>query len=234
MRSIIKYEEKDICDLITVGNSARAIKRIIKKRKNDTIVINNNSADESNLKGCIIKYNELSIEASLKVIEKICRQVAAKHNIKIPFEDLYLYASPETAYKFIEKLMGMSRIFTVVTDMPLEDSSKSLYLEHGCLTRHIKRPNEHSCESVSFFIESCGIVDSPVVNLTDNEIQNEKVTDVRKVSVSDPKMAELKKHFSGVCGLPLYTLTGLVPEENSTVDINKKADSIFLLDTSAI
>ena len=126
-RNLINRADYGTYSIVCVRNRKRAIRRLIRKHRGEIIAINNNCKEEYILKNCTNSYNELSIEVVLPVIEKICRAASLKYNLKLPLEDIYLYANPSLAYKFIENLIGLSRIFTVVSKEPLGEQAEKLY-----------------------------------------------------------------------------------------------------------
>ena len=233
--SIITHADYGMYEALYVRNRKRAIRKIIRKNKGEIIAINHKCKDEYIFENYINSYKELSIEVVLPVIEKICRAAARKFNLKLPLEDIYLYASPSLAYKFVENLIGVSRIFTIVSKEPSGEEAEKLYFEKGCLIRHVQKvENKVNSDTLSIFIERGGVSFSPVINITTDAVLGEKVIDVRKVAVTDNKIKEIEKSLGGTSGLVLYTLIGKIPGGNAEVNINKAADTIFLLDTNAI
>lgn len=234
-RDIKEYEEFETYSQITAKNSKRSLNKILKKYKDETVIISNNSLKEPFLESKVKPYKKISKTLALEIIEKICREVALKYNLKLPLEEVYLYARPETACEFIKNIVGISRIYTIVSNSKNVQEADNLYFEYGCPVRHIKKMNSmNTRDSIFIFIDECGFSTSPIINLTEEEIAGENVTDIKKISVTDSDTEELTKAISAVGGLALYTLVGKRLSDNATVNINKKADTIFLLDTNAI
>ena len=221
--------------VVNIRNRKRDVRKLIKKNQNEIVTISHNCKEEYVFENRIKSYNQLSIEIVLPVIERICREAAAKYNLKLPLEDIFLYATPNTAYKFIEKLIGVSRIFTIVSEEPLNELADELYFEKGCLIRRVqKAESKAGGDTISIFVEKSGFVFSPVINIMKDAVAGEKVINVREIEVSEKEMNEINKSIGGINGLVLYNLLGRIPGENAWVNINKTADTIFLLDTKAI
>ncbi len=228
----INYEEFEAYSLLTVKNSKRSIKKVLKRHEDETIVVSNDSIGELALQGYVKPYNELSTEVVLEIIEKVCREVALKHGLKLPLEDIYLYASPKTACEFIKRIIGISRIYTIVSKEEGERAADNIYFEYGYPIRRVEKPDLNNGEDViAIFIEECGNINSRIINITKNKISGANVVDVREITVLDEDIKELTKSISERVGLSLLTILEKKPSGNVTIDINKKADPIFLLDT---
>ncbi|MBQ3021739.1 MAG: hypothetical protein IJD91_00230 [Clostridia bacterium] len=234
-RDLIKYLDRGMYDLVIAKNSKRAIKKIAKMSKGQIIAINNNSKELISQKGGVRKYSELSNECVLAVIEKTCREIAVKYGFQLPLEDLYIYAPTSKAYEYVEKLIGLSRIFTIVSDEPPGEVADSLYFEFGCLLRHVRKSELKICdETISIFLDENGVVNSPIINISKREFREKQTIDIGRIAVCDNEVKEIAQDLSCVSGLVLCTLFGKVPGKDANVDINKTADSIFVLDTKGI
>ncbi len=233
-RDIKEYEDFGIYSRIIVKNTKRSLNKALKKYKSETVIISNDSLNKPILCEKYKPYKSFSEEKALEIIEKVCREVALQHSLEIPLEDIYIYARPETACKYIKRLSGLGRVYTIVTDM--EDGSvvDELYFEYGCITRTVRKPNlQNTNDSIALFVETRGALTIPIINIKNEEIIGENVTDIWNISVFDDSITDLSKVISAKSGLSLYTLLGKSIPSNAAININKKSDTIFLLDTNA-
>lgn len=233
-----RCEEYANMSLVTIKNSKRALRRLSGILKGENIVINHHQKDEYIFNNCIKPYAELSHKTIIPVIDKICRCVAEKYVLQIPFEEIYIVANPAAAYEIILPLVGMGRMFTIVSDETAGREADSLYFEHGCIIRHIKRvSNRINPDCIVIRAEERGIphfAAAPVINLLNSPVYGEKVLSANNILVSDDNIIQFSQFWGGSSGLSLYELTGEKPMSNAEIDINKNADTIFLLDTNQI
>lgn len=230
-----EYEESEIYSQIIVKNTIRSLKRELRKHKNETVIISNDSIRKPILEGKYKPYKIISKKLVLETIEKICREVALKYDLNIPLEEICVFARPEIACEYIERLIGLSRIYTIVSDFENAEVADNLYFKHGYPVRYIRKKNlKNVKESISLFIDESGASNVPAINITGEEILGRNVIDIGEISVADNSVAEISKLLSIGSGLSLYTLLEKEIPDNAIVDISKKAGIIFLLDTSAI
>ena len=166
-RNIREYEEFETYSQIMLKNTRRSLNKVLRMYKDETVIVSNNSVENPILEGKLKPYKKLSKTLVLDIIEKICREVAFKHGLKLPLEDVYLYACPEVACEFIKKILGLSRIYTIVSNAKKDMNADNLYFEYGCPVRHIEKMKLSNVkDSISIFIEESGISISPIINIT--------------------------------------------------------------------
>lgn len=233
-----RCEEHANMSLVTIKNSKRALRRLSGILKGENIVINHLQKDEYIFNNCIKPYADLSYKTVIPVMDKICRCVAEKYVLQLPFEEIYIVANPATAYEIILPLIGMGRMFTIVSEEGAGREADSLYFEHGCIIRHIKRTeNRLNPDCIIIRAEERGSPHfgaAPVINLVNAPAYGEKVLSANNISVSDDNILQFSQYWGGSSGLSLYELTEEIPAANAEIDINKNADTIFLLDTNQI
>ena len=227
----IVYEEHELYSLITLKNSERMIKKVIKKYSDRTIVVSNDFIEEKLLQGLLKPYNAVSMEIVLQIIENLCRKLALKCDLKLPLEDVHIYANPSLACEFIKRLIGLSRIYTIVSNEKKEKSCDEIYFKYGYPIRCVGKSEVASgIDIISIFVEECGNTNSPIINITESKITGSNVLDVREIMLPDECSVKGLEKSNGLC---LHTIMNSGAIENLELDINKKAEPIFLLDTKA-
>ncbi len=230
-RKNIVCEEYELHSLITVKNSERLIKKVIKKHSDRTIVVGNDFAEEKVLQGLLKPYSGLSMEIVLQIIENVCRKVALKYGLKLPLEDVHIYASPSLACEFIKRLIGLSRIYTIVSNERLEKNCDEIYFEYGYPIRCVEKLETNSgADVISIFVEEYRNTNSQIINITENKITGSNVLNIREIMLPDEYSIKGLEKSNGLC---LQAIMGRRTIENFELDINKKVDPIFLLDTKA-
>lgn len=230
MRAPCDYEKLTVA---TIKNKPSALRRLVRKSGCDNIIVaygeNNLKIYENKLK----EYKNISPEVVIALLEKICRQKAEKESLPLPFGETYIVASPHTALETIYALHSLSRLFTVVSPCEIPQRMyDELYFKHGTLVRNIPYFNNDIRDDsmiISFSEEKIFYPPAtPLINIYD-----EKGLCAANVSVYDESIAREKEEWGGECGAAFYSLFGKIPGENALVDINRRADKIFMLDTAA-
>lgn len=231
----LQCEKYENISVITIANRKRALKKLSKILQNEKVIINNHSKDECIFENRIKEYNKLSYKTVFPVINKICRCTASKYSMQLPFEEVYILANPTTAYSIIAQLIGISRMFTIVSQENAGKEADELYFEHGCVIRHIRKADRKiNRDSIVIRLDNTTDLSfdaSPVINIADTSALGNKVINARSICVYDNRLSTLCNLWGGNSGLLLYNLFEEFPAENTKVDINKNADRIFLLDT---
>ena len=222
--------------VLTVKNSPRAIKKLLKNTDGTDFIIVHGDESEKNLKNICKRKKGISYKTALPVLEKICRQTAHKYNIQIPFGEIYVMASPLVACVITTCLSGLSKVFTVVSEeSPLTNSYDELYFKHGTIIRHLPEFNNNISEDS--IIIRCSDDDLPlwakipVIDFTDKRVCSSLAVKPENISVNDDNISALTEVWGGKSGLEFYEIMGEVPGNDAVVDINISADKIFLLDT---
>lgn len=222
--------------VLTVKNNVRAISRLKKShRETDFLILHGEENEKIWKNKCKIKKG-ICYKTALPVLEKICRQVAVKYGITLPFSEIYVQAAPPVACIITTCLSGLSRVFTVISEeSPLVSAYDELYFKHGTIIRHLPEFNNNISDD-SIIIRCCEDelplwAEIPVIDFSGR-------TDCGKISVKPEdiyvcgdNIRNLAKLWGGKTGLEFYELIGEVPGIDADIDINISADKIFLLDT---
>ena len=239
------FEPSCICSeygnlsLLTVKNRRGAINKIKKDYRDSDVIISHNDPATKIRNATVRRVSGINYKTALPVIEKICRETAEKYNVKIPFGEIYIVASPYVACAITSCLIHISRIFTIISpESPLTSMYDELYFKHGAIIRHLPEFNNNIAED-SVIIKCCEedlmcreII--PVINLSNQISRNNMTVDVRNVFVSDENIALYSDAWGGKSGLEFFEVVGEIPGINACVDINTMPDKIFLLDTGRI
>lgn len=230
-----EISENDNIIKLSVGNTFRAIKKIKKLFVNEIVLIKNGIEKEKRFCENVITYNKYSYKRVLPILNKICRQTAAKYNIKLPYMDFYIMASPHIACEIIEKVYDLSRIFTVISEKdPRPGLYDEIYFKHGTLVRQLPEFNNHISEEAVIIRYDKKYypkwMEIPVIDISMHP-EDDMCINAGKISVYDEFLEDLCNEWNGSSGVKLYELIDEYPTENAKVNINKYADEIFLLDT---
>lgn len=231
----VETEELDGVILAKINNRKKALKKLVKLCRGYDILLSKRS-DKSEIFNEIKRnWDCFTPESVIPVINKICRQVSLKFGYSIPFEEIYIFAEQSLALRVIEQIKNLARLFTVISpekaDTKLYDK---LYFKHCAMVRHLeKMPKVIKDDSMIICFEDYSLpvkCKSPFVNFTDKKAGVCNEVYGKKIYVSDASMKEIEEQWGGNSGLSLFELFGVKTGQESTVDINKCADDIFLLD----
>lgn len=182
------------------------------------------------------KWDNFSYELAIPVINKICRQVSEKFAGIIPYEEIYVCAQQDFALSIIEEIWSFANLFVVISDEETDvELYNKLYFEHSVMAMHRKRITQIKNDSMIICFrendipEGCAV---PVVNFTGKRMGLKNEVDGRKISVSDARIRQAEMLWNGRGGFSFFELLGEKTSHNSNVDINNRADEIFLLDIS--
>jgi hypothetical protein len=231
-----KIEEYDGFYVTTVKNRHSALKKFVKMRKNENILIASGQEQEKICDGKIKQIKDISEEVALQILEKICRLSAQKFSLEIPFGEIYVFADRVRAQSIIDMVHGLSRLFTIVS--PEENHAEmfdGLYYKYGTPLRQITTLCGKSIKDaliINFSQDEVAFAkDAPVINLYRKGEQGIKRISVGDIYISDKKISEEESEWGGKSGALFYSATGMLPDENATVDFGKRPDEIFMLDT---
>lgn len=228
----IEYENRL---LVSIKNRRNALRKFAKVMANEEIIINHSQTENRLISGRVKIYNEMSYKTVLPIINKLCRQVAARHTMQIPFEEIVVVGNPNISFSFIIPLMGISRLFTVISNEAIGAKADELYFQHGCVIRHIPELRNVSGNDRILIradeIMIPGNISIPIIDVTSAPLCGNNIIDAHKISVIDEEIKPMVEDWGGISGLVFYNIFGILPSESAKADINKQADKIFLLDT---
>lgn len=236
-RKIIK-NEYDFFSTVSVPGKRKHIKNFAKNVISAPIIIKKHSENHPLLKNKIYVYNDVSVESVSVIIEKVCKSVANKHSVKIPFNEIIIIGTEEIAFTLIRPLINICRMFTVVSDTYNIKKTDEMYFKYGCIIRNkVKLEYCEGRENIVICADdrvNCENISMQVINLTAAEYSRNNIINIRDVRVVDNNILSIAEQWNGKTGLEIYNLLGRTPDCNSDIDINTKTDKIFLLDISKI
>ncbi len=237
--SLLMYEEYQGFYPVTMRNSKRAVRKVKKMFSDADILLKKGSEKEKIISGKIKKKNNFSCDVILPVIEKICRQMTEKYKLSLPLQEVYIMASPPFACAMVVCLLDIAKVFTVVSpETPFLNMYDEIYFKHGTIIRHL--PQFNTCLSQNSMIIRCNNEDFPlwskipIIDMCEKAEITDFMLRIGDVMVKDDSINYIADKWGGIPGISLYDFFGLIPSEKVIVDINKKADEIFLLDTEQI
>ena len=235
-RQKLVKNEYDLFVTATIPEKRRYIKKFFKNNPNQTIVLKNQYEQERIFIGNTILHNEITYESVVVIICELCKQVAKRSLLQIPYDEIYLIASSEIAYSLVVPLMSICKLFTVVSDEYDVKKADEMYFKYGCIIRHKQKTDEISGNNKIVLCAdekmNCRNIKIPIINLTSKEYNEQNIVNIHDIKVSDSRISPIVKHWKGEPGLRFYNLFGIIPDEKSDIDINIKSDKIFLLDIS--
>lgn len=221
-------------NIITVKERIRAVKKIATRLPDRNIIISHKDLQNKIYKNKVREYKEISIDAVTRVIEKVVRQCADKFGIKTPLCEIYIVASADIACPIIDALRDLSRLYTIVS---AEESMffmyDELYFKYGSVIRHISDFDDaenKDCIIINCTSEKATVYKTPVIDIY-GEADASNTVSLKNIYVYGEEIEDIQKCWGGKSGLSLYALAEKTPGENAVVDIMRKCDQIFLLDT---
>ena len=231
-----EYSEYEDAAVVTVKNKTSALRRIVRRMGEENIIVAHHDASLRVFENKIKEYNDVSKDVVIAVIEKICRQSAKKFSMPIPFGEIYVAAPHHYAYCIINALSGLSRLFTVVS--PYEITGKmydELYFKQGTIIRHIPIFNNDIRDDsiiIRFDEEEMHYPqNTAIIDFCKQPLQRKNILHARNVYIYDESICDVQQLWGGNSGASFYTLAGKVPDKDAVLDIDRKNDKIFLLDT---
>ncbi len=234
-RPLYEISEYENLTLLNVQNCSRAINKISRFLKNTEVIISDKDKYAPLLKNKLKIKKGVYYKTALPVIEKVCRQVACKHDIKFPFGEIYIMASPSVACDIIMYISGISRVFTVISeDFPLTNVYDEIYFKYGTIIRQLPAFNNNiTADSIIIRCDDEDVplwAKIPVIDFSDKTSCDNLSVKMSNICVSDERIITATELWGGKSGLGFYELFGEVPKENTDININLPADEIFLLD----
>lgn len=236
-KTALKIERFNGFSELIIPDRKRYLKRV-KELSDQNIIIGNRIINNTILTGLLKPYTNTSYYTAIPVIDKICRLIATRYLIELPYEEIYIMAQPESLNVIVPALMNIGKLFTVISENKDRKTADEIYFKYGCVIRWSNViDNVHGKGKILIRVSENSLpenFDSPVLDLT-NALENRaNVINIRKILMSDDRLSEIIKCWNGVPGLDLYGLMNILPDEKTAVDINIIPDEIFLLDTDAI
>jgi len=222
---------------LTIPNKKRLLKKV-KNLTDGNIIVNNQIKNKTILAGMLKPYTEPSYYTAIPVIEKICRLIAARHLIELPYDEIYIMAQPESLNLIVPELMNIGKLFTVISENKDRKIADEIYFKYGAVIRWYNGDDTIQGKGKILVRISENPLpenfDFPILNLTNINESKSNITNIRNVLMSDKRLSGIVNLWKGVPGLDLYDFMNIIPDENTVVDINIRPDKIFLLDTDAI
>ncbi len=236
-KSGFQFERFDGFSELTIPNRKRFLKKI-KSFSNENIIISNRIKNMTMLAGLVKPYANTSYYTAIPVIDKICRLIAAKYFIDLPYEEIYIMAQPESLNLIVPALVNSGKLFTVISENKDRKIADEIYFKYGSVIRWYNGTDTMQGKGKLLVRVSENPLpenfNSPVLDLT-NIIENKtNIINIRNILMSDERLSGIVSLWNGVPGLDLYGLMNILPDEKTAVDINIIPDEIFLLDTNAI
>lgn len=232
----IKEDFYESFSVITLPERKRFLKKLI-KTPDKNYIIRNGDTDRAVFRRKMKSYSEFSTETVICVINKICREAAKEYSKKLPFEEITVIGSPDTGLKIFEKLKDEARLFTVITDCRDRVLADELYFKYGMAIRYKKALADIiSPESLLISLDEAvteKVKCCPVINLTKRVFPGKNIINISETVIKDKNTLAFSKLWNGCVGPEIYSLLNICPEDCASVEINKKTDGIFLLDTDA-
>ena len=222
---------------LIIPERKRYLKRV-KELSNPNIIIGNRIINNTIFTGLLKPYANTSYYTAIPVIEKICRLIAARYLIELPYEEIYIMAQPESLNLIVPALMNIGKLFTVISENNDRKTADEIYFKYGCVIRWSNVIDNVSGKGKILVKVSENSLpenfDCPVLDLSNTVENRANIINIRKILLSDDRLSEIVRCWNGIPGLDLFGLMNILPDEKTTIDINIIPDEIFLLDTGAI
>ena len=215
----------------------RALKKVAKVFGNNPILINNNALEKDVFCGKVRLYEKTDMALCLALIEKVCRVTAEKYNIELPLDEIVIVTENNLVHPLISNLLNICRMFTVVSEVTDRQLADEMYFKYGCIIRFKCNSDDFSGEN-NFVIcaaNNClaDLENSIVVNLTEKSVEGSNIINLNEISIKDSSISSVCKCWGGSSGIGLYSLMRAIPGEDVCINLNRRADKIFLLDMDA-
>ena len=235
-RSCYIQREYENISLVEIRNNRHALNKLSARLKDENVIIRCGEENSRIYNGRVQPYTKVSVETILPVLEKICFQTIQKFNLEYPLEEICIIAGPSDACKIVSTVNFMSRIFTVVSET--ENDARmydEVYFKYGAPIRHMsdfKNDLPENSLIINCMKKNIPLyLKRPVINMSESNYCSSLCVNAFKIHIEDSSILTIEKYWGGVSSAFVYSLTEEKPSENAIVDINKKADEIFLLDT---
>ena len=234
-----KFSVKDVGNIcpVSIKKTKSAVKKVAYEFRNRNILISNKVVNMNIFNGRIKECPDISFNMILKLIKKICKALIQKYSKEWPMNELIIAAKNEEAYPLIEELQNISKLFTIISDNENRRMADEMYFKYGCVIRHkisvkeiIEDNNFILCSDERILTEAS---DSIILNMTHIYSDRENVVNIRDITINDKRFSDLVTYWNGSPGIEVYNILGVLPDNNANIEMNKKADKIFLLDIDA-
>lgn len=225
--------------IINVRGNIRSLRKLARDWYGNDIIIKNPRQFPEKAQAYIKKYDAVCAQEMLSVLDKTLILAAQKYKAALPAEEIYILSDPISAAAIILKIKGMARLFTVVS--PIDSVGKmydELYFKYGAVIRHI--PYIGSCTQHAVIIKNNGEKDSPhiqdgiYITLDRTKPDEKNVVTAADICINDKRTDAFEKALEIRGGAGMYKFLGILPDNESFVDINTKCGEIFLLDTQLL
>ena len=231
---VLKSESYESIEVIYGTKHKKTLRKLKKLLNDETVIVSSFNTEEKILQNRMKVYDKLFYKTALPVMDKVFREVSRKYATAKPFRNVYIVAPPSVAYEIILEIPKLSRMFTVVTELSPEKKADDIYFEFGCIIRHISRiPRIFREDDVLVLPENnfcCNAEPATVIDMGENNRCGNKKININEIYVSDERLTAVQKLWGGECSLMIYQLMGMLPDNGTQININKRADRIFLLD----
>ena len=231
-------EEKEEIPVTYLKNTKSALKKLVKKTNETIFLIENGREGEKIFQNRVKEYTDYSPDIFFPVLEKIFCAYIKKKDAQIPLGEIYVLAPPPFACRIISLLYPYARLFTVISHEEYQGKMyDEIYFKHGTLIRQMEVFNNDvrgDCAVIRMSGEHVPLwIKCPVLDMGCQPQRAARSLIMKDIYITDDFLSETEKEWGGKAGAVLFSLLGKKPSENAKVNIGKKADKIFLLDTNA-
>lgn len=231
-----EIKEKEEIFVTYVKNTRSALKKLIKKRKETSFLIESGREREKLFQNKAKEYTDFPPDVFFPVLEKIFCTYMKKQKMDFPLGEIYVIAPPIYACKIISLIYPYSRLFTVISSE--EYSGRiydEIYFKHGTLIRQMEVFNNDvraDCAAIRISGEGVPLwLKCPILDMGYDAKEGRRTLILKDVCITDEFLLQAEKEWGGRAGGTFFSLFGKNPSENAKVNIFQKADKIFLLDT---
>ncbi len=233
-----ELQENGEIPIACIKNRRSALRKLIKKSNTAEFLIECKKENEKLFQNKVKEYTDFSPGIFFPVLEKIFREYIKKYGAELPLGEIYVIAPPAFACKIISLLYPYARLFTVISHEEYQGKMyDEIYFKHGTLIRQMEVFNNdvrEDCAAVRMSGERVPLwLKCPVLDMGCDAMDGARSLIMKDVCITDDFLFEAEKEWGGKAGATFFTLLGKKPSENAKVNIDKKADKIFLLDTNA-
>lgn len=234
-----EIEHKEEISVTYLKNTKTALKKLVKKTNETIFLIENGREGEKIFQNKIKEYSDYSPDVFIPVLEKMFCEYIKKNKMEFPLGEIYIIAPPPDAHKIISLLYPYARLFTVISHESYQGKMyDEIYFKHGTLIRQMEVFNNDIKTDCAVIRLSDVLVPfwlkCPVIDMECEPQEGIRSLILKDVCITDDFSYQAEKEWGGRAGGAFFSLLGKKPSENAKVNIGKKADKIFLLDTTEI
>ena len=227
----------DIC-LVKIQEKRKSLKKVADVYKNSKILVNNQIINKNIFRGKLKNCFHIDFNIISKLIERICKAVVYKNYMELPLNELVIVARNEVAYTLVVQLLSIAKMFTIISDSEDRKIFDEMYFKYGCVIRQKRSLEELSGDnSIILCAEEnyiCREDDIVVLNMTQTYDNRKNTINIYDISINDSRLYDLIAYWGGCPGIEIYNVLNILPDNDVTIEINKKTDRIFLLDIEEI